>query len=56
MKKLHRYAITFDKWTDPVFIDAYTAINAIKRAQRLFPVCDCGCGLNTNVTIVECLK
>lgn len=56
MKKLHRFAVTLDKWASPVFIDAYTIENATKRAIQLFPVCDCGCKEPTEITKVVRLR
>jgi len=49
MKKLNRYIITFDNWTSPIFINAYTTVNAVKKAYKLFPVCDCNCGEATEI-------
>lgn len=56
MKKLHRYAVMFENWASPVFINAYTLHNAIKRAEKLFPVCDCGCGEETTLKEVRQLQ
>lgn len=53
MKKLQRYLVKLDKWTSPIFIDAYTIENATKRAVYLFPHCDCGCGEKSFVTKIE---
>lgn len=56
MKKLHRYTIMFENWASPIFINAYTIENAIKRAYELFPVCDCSCGEATRIVKVECKR
>lgn len=55
-QKLHRFAIMMDKWASPVFIEAYSALNAVKKAEQLFPVCDCSCGEKANVTDVKYLR
>lgn len=56
MKKLHRYTVMFENWASPIFINAYTVQNAIKRAEQLFPVCDCGCGEKTVIKQVGQLR
>lgn len=54
--KLHRYLIMFDNWASPIFINAYKLENAINRAHKLFPVCNCGCGESTTIKEVRCLR
>ncbi len=51
--KLKRYAITFDNWASPIFINALNEINAVKRAYYLFPNCDCSCGEKTTIKKIE---
>jgi len=54
--KLRRYAITFENWASPIFVNAYKLENATKRAYALFPVCDCGCGEATEIKEVRKLN
>lgn len=41
MSKLYDFEVKLDKWASPTVLQADSALNAVKLAEKLYPTCDC---------------
>lgn len=50
---LREFRVWFTNWTEPTDITATSVYTAKQKAYKRFPVCDCGCGEDTEILKVE---